>query len=332
MRRLLAILAVVAVALTTVMGIAFAASQKAIVVGLAWNRKDQALIVAWEDYMKKYSQEYGKKIGREFKWIVNVADGDPARQDANIRDLISLKVDVIVTRPEDAAAIGAAIRAAKAAGIPIMTFDRESSTEQPDAHVGADSYTQALTTAYTFAGLLMGKGIKGKVIELMGDLRDINAVNRSKAWHQVEEELGAWETVVQVPTEWNPEKFYTGALAALKAHPDANAMFVASDFAFSAVQRALREVGRWAPQGQPGHLFIAAQDVNPQGYEAMARGYIDVATTYDAWFHAVKAVEVIARLASGEKLHGQKFLVAGRVATPQNVTKLEYMWARDYKD
>ena len=38
------------------------------------------------------------------------------------------------------------------------------------------------------------------------------------------------------------------------------------------------------------------------------------ATTYDAGFQAVEAVEVIARLDNGEK-----FLVPGRVAMPQNI-------------
>lgn len=332
MKKIAVFLVLAAVLFGMLAGSALAAAKKPIVVGLSWNRKDQSIIVAWEDYMKKYSKEYGNKIDREFKWIVNVADGDPARQDANIRDLISLKVDVIITRAEDAAAIGAAIKAARAAGIPVVTFDRESSTVPPDAHVGGDSYDQALSTGRAFAKLLQEKGIKGKVIELLGDLRDVNAVNRSKGWHDAEKETGAWETIVQVPTEWNPEKFYSGAVAALASRPDANALFVASDFAFSAVVQALKKAGRLAPTGKKGHVWVAAQDVNPQGLEGLENGYIDVVTTYDAWLHAVKAVEVIARLAAGEKLGGQKFLVGGRVATPENVAGLENLWARDYKD
>lgn len=331
MKKLAVVVVAILMLVSTMVEVGMSAG-KPIVVGLSWNRKDQSLITAWEDYMKAYSKEYGNKIGREFRWICNVADGDPTRQDANIRDLISLKVDVIVTRPEDAATIGSAIKAAREAHIPIVTFDRECSTETPDAHVGADSFDQAVTTARAFAEILKKNGVKGKVIELMGDLRDINAVNRSNGWHQVEKELGAWETIVQVPTEWNPEKFYSGLRAALAAHPEANALFVASDFCFSAVQKALEEAGRWAPRGKPGHMWIATQDVNPQGFEAMSKGYIDVATTYDCWFHAQKVVEVVARLANGEKLNGQKFLVPGRVATPDNVAKMENLWARDYQD
>jgi ABC-type sugar transport system substrate-binding protein len=311
---------------------AFGADKKKVVVGLSWNEKMHSLTQAWEDYMKLYSKEYGDEQGVEFQWIVNVADSNPAQQASNIEDLINQEVDVIIARAHDAAAIGASVKAAQDAGIPFVTFDRESSTAPPNAHVGADSYNQAISTAEYFADLVKEKGIEAKVIELMGDLRDMNAVYRSKGWHKVEEDQGAWETIIQVPTEWNPEKFMTGTANALEAHPEANAMFIASDFCFSAVQSALEIAGRWAPTGQEGHMWIAAQDVNPQGYEGMVNGYIDVATTYDAYFHSVEAVKVIARLAAGEDLGGNKFLVAGRVATPENVKDMKNMWARDYKD
>jgi ABC-type sugar transport system substrate-binding protein len=303
-----------------------------VVVGFSWNEKMHALIQAWEDYMQQYGEEYGKENDIQFEWIFNVADSDPAQQASNIEDLINMGVDIIGAKTHDAAAIGASVKAAHDAGIPFVTFDRESSTETPDAHVGADSYNQAISTAEYFADLLEEKGIEGKAIELMGDLRDMNAVFRSDGWHKIEEERGAWETVIQVPTEWNPEKFMTGTANALEAHPEANCMFIASDFCFTSVQAALENAGRWAPAGEPGHMWIAAQDVNPQGYEAMIDGYIDVATTYDAYFHSVEFVKVIGRIAKGEDLQGQKFLVAGRVATPENVQEMENMWARDYKD
>ncbi|MEN3187012.1 MAG: sugar ABC transporter substrate-binding protein [Atribacterota bacterium] len=313
-------------------GVTFGETRK-VKVGLSWNEKLHALIQAWEDYMIRYSKEYGPQKGLEFEWVVTVADSDPVQQAANIENLIAQGVDIIIARAHDAAAIGASIKAAREAGIPFVTFDRESSTEVPTAHVGADSYNQAVTTALYFAGLLKGLGIKGKVIEVMGDLRDMNAVYRSNGWHYVEDQLGAWETIAQVPTEWNPEKFYTGLKNALQANPEANALFVHSDFAFSAVEKALAEVGRLAPAGDPNHIWIAAQDINPQGYEAMVKGYLDVATTYDAYFHAVEAVKVLTSILLGEKIpEGQKFLVAGRVATPDNVEKLENMWAREYKD
>lgn len=333
MKKWILFVVIVTMVMSTTIANSVFADMRKVRVGLSWNEKLHSLIQAWEDYMIQYSKEYGKEKGLEFEWIVTVADSDPIQQAANIENLIAQGVDIIVARPHDAAAIGASIRAAHDAGIPFVTFDRECSTKKPTAHVGADSYNQAMTAALYFAGLLKGLGIKGKVIEVMGDLRDMNAVYRSKGWHYIEDLLGAWKTITQVPTEWDPEKFYTGVKNALQAHPEANALFVHSDFCFSAVEKALAELGRLAPAGDPRHVWIAAQDVNPQGYDAMIKGYIDVATTYDAYFHAVKLVEVVTSILLGEEIpKGQKFLVPGRVAVPENVERLDNMWARDYRD
>jgi len=311
---------------------AFAAEPKQLVVGLSWNEKRQSLVQAWEDYMKLYGEQYGKEKNVKFTWIVNVADSNPSHQASNIEDLLNQKVNVIVARPHDGAAIGASIKAAHDRNVRFITFDRASSTRKPDAHVGADSYTQALTTGEAFAKLLTEKGIRGQCIELMGDLRDQNAVNRSKGWKDAEAKYGAWKTITQVPTEWNPEKFRTGTANALKAHPEANCMFVASDFCFTAVQSALEDAGKWKPTGQPGHMWVAAQDVNPLGYIAMQGGYIDVATSYDAYFHAVELVKVLGMIAAGQDPGGKDFLVPGRVATPATLKGMEHMFAAEYKE
>ncbi len=268
----------------------------------------------------------------KFQWIVTVADGDLTREASNIQDLINQDVDVIVAWAKDSSAIGSSISSAHDAGIKFVTFDHKStSSEKPDAHVGADSYHQAITTAEEFAKILKEANVQGKVIELMGDLGDENALARSKGWKEIEEKTGQWKTIVQVPTEWKPEKFKSGLANALAAHPDANAIFLGSDFAFAAVQAALEEAGRWAPTGDPKHMWIATQDVMPQGYEGMVKGYIDVGTTYDAYNHAMELVKVIADLAQGnptEEVH----LVPGRIATPKNIESLDNMWSRDYKD
>ena len=304
-----------------------------VVIGFSWNEKAHALIQAWQDYMVAYSQEAAPKYGFEVEWVFNVADSDPLQQASNIEDLINQGVNLIGARAHDAAAIGASVVAAQEAGIPFITFDRESSTAAPSVHVGADSYTQAVTTAEKFKEILEANGVTdAKCIELQGDLRDQNAVYRSQGWQEVEAKYGAWETVLQVPTEWNPEKFLSGTAAALEAHPEANCMFVASDFTFKSVEQALEAAGKLIPAGQEGHIWIAAQDLNPQGYTAMKNGYIDVATTYDAYFHSVEFVNAALRLLAGEELGVKKILVPGRVATPDILDSMPNMWALDYQE
>jgi ABC-type sugar transport system substrate-binding protein len=72
------------------------------------------------------------------------------------------------------------------------------------------------------------------------------------------------------------------------------------------VQTALEKPGKLHPTGEEGHIWIAAQDVNPQGYDALMNGYIDVVTTYDAYFHAVELVVMAVRLAEGEPVGAPK--------------------------
>ncbi len=308
-----------------------AASVKTVKVCVSWNEKIHSLIQAWQDYMQSYGETYGPQNGVKFEWIVNVANSDTTQQANNIQDCINQKVDVIVARAEDAAAIGASIDAAKAAGIPFITLDRTSSGSQPTTHVGEDSYGQALSTANAFADLLTKNNVQGKCIELEGDLLDNNAVLRHKGWSEVEAAKKAWTTVAVVPTEWKADKFYSGALNALQAHPEANCMYVASDFTFSSVEQALQEVGKLAPTGDPKHIWVAAEDVNPQGYEAMQKKYIDVGTTWEAWDVAVKLDQVIVKITNGETVDAQS-LITGRLATPDTVMTLEHLYAKEYTD
>ena len=306
---------------------------KTVKVCVSWNEQIHSLIKAWEDYMQTYGTTSGLKNGVMFEWIINVANSDAVQQANNIQDCINQKVDVIVARAEDSGTIGASIAAAKAANIPFITLDRvaAASGPQPTAHVGEDSYKQALSTATAFAKLLKDKGVQGKCIEFEGDLLDMNAVFRHQAWTEVEKSEVAWTTVATVPTQWKPELFYSGGLNALQAHPEANCIYTASDFTFSSIENALQAVDKLAPTGDPKHVWVAADDLHPQGYAAMVKKYIDVGTTFEVYDQAVLLVDVLTKIALGQPVDASN-LVSGRLATPDMVEKMSHLYARDYTD
>ena len=93
--------------------------------------------------MPSEGKTQGEAAGVNLKWVINVADANPSRQASNIEDLIKQSMNLIVARPEDASAIAASIRAAKAANIPFITFDRPSKTTKPTVHVGGGSVCRA---------------------------------------------------------------------------------------------------------------------------------------------------------------------------------------------
>ena len=302
-------------------------------VGFSLDTKESSLQTAWEAFLKSEGEAQGKAAGYEFEWTINVANADPARQAANIDDLITAGVDVIIARAFDSGAIGTSIKAAQEANIPFITFDRGSTSGKPTAHVGGDSYDQARSTGLAFADILKKAGIHGKCIELQGMLTDINAVNRSKAWNEVAKQTGQYETVVQVPTEWNPELFLSGLTNALTARPDANCVFAASDFAFPSIQAALEKADRWAPTGQPKHMWLATTDLLSAAVKPMENGYIDVSTTWDAYLQAKEAVRVIIALKKGEdpKCGPDGCLAKGRTVTPATIKDTPNLWSRDFQ-
>jgi len=305
------------------------------VVGVSWDEKSIPLIQAWEDYMIAEAALVGPKSGLNFEFVINVADLDPTRQAANIEDLIQQDVDVILARAKDGAAIGSSIRAAHEAKIPFVVFDRKSLTEeQGDAYVGGDSYLQGRSTAEALAKLLKENGIKGKCIEVMGDLKDNNAVLRSQALNEVAAETGAFTVVTKVPTEWDPQKFLSGITNALQAYPDADCMFLASDFAWSAVQAALETHDRYKKTGEKGHIIMATCDLFPDALVAMEKGYIDVSTTWDAYLHAKALVDVLTKIGTGANPDPTKkgILVPGRLVYPSTLAGTQNIWSRDYAD
>ena len=302
-------------------------------VGFSLDTKESTLETAWETFLKSEGEVQGKAAGYEFQWTINVANADPARQAANIDDLITAGVDIIIARAFDSGAIGTSIKAAKDASIPFITFDRGSTSGKPTAHVGGDSYDQARSTGLAFADILKKAGIHGKCIELQGMLTDINAVNRSKAWNEVAKQTGQYETIVQVPTEWNPELFLSGLTNALTAKPEANCVFAASDFAFPSIQAALEKADRWAPKGQPKHMWLATADLLTAAVKPMEDGYIDVSTTWDAYLQAKEAVRVIIAIKKGEdpKCGADGCLAKGRTITPTTIKNTPNLWSRDFK-
>lgn len=314
--------------------IAVPAMAEDLTIGFSWNSKTQPLEQAWEDYILSEAKTQGEAAGYTIKLIFNVADGDPSRQANNIEDLITQGVDMIAARAEDAGAINASIRAAKAAGVPFITFDRKSDSVAPTAHVGGDSYDQALTTATKFADLLAEKGVTGQCIELQGALTDINAVNRSKGWNEIANGREEISTLTQVPTEWNPELFRSGLANALRANPEANCAFIASDFAITAVQAALEEAGKWAPTGDnDNHFWLATQDLLPVAVPLMEGGFIDVSTSYDAFAHAQELVRVAIAIKKGEDpgCADDGCLAKGRVVTQDTLGTIENLWSKSYK-
>jgi len=272
----------------------------------------------------------GEKLGKTVKVQMVVADGDVGRQNAQIRDLIGLQPAVIFVAPKDSKAIVSSIAAAQAQNIPVVTHMRDSDPEaavRPVTFLGIDAFDQGYSTAKKLFEIMEADGVDPKVINVMGDLGDENAVLRSEGLKKAAEEAGA-EVVQDVPTGWNPDKALSGLSAAIQANPEANAVFVGSDHLIQGVRTALERADRWAPRGDPKHMYLGSQDVFPIAIEMIEQGYIDANTAYDIGVISKQAAAVVEAILAGEAVE-PSYAMKGRVATAENIADMPDLWSRE---
>jgi D-xylose transport system substrate-binding protein len=78
-----------------------------------------------------------KKLGAEVS--VQSADGDSAKQVAQIENLISKKVDALVIVPKDQSTLTNVLKEAKKAGIKVVSYDRLIKSPDVDVYISFDN-------------------------------------------------------------------------------------------------------------------------------------------------------------------------------------------------
>lgn len=311
-----------------------AGGDKTLTIGMSWAHLNDSLFYAMRDTLEKAVKELAPDRGySKVEWIHVVANDDVQKQAADISDLITKKVDLIVSYAYDSKAIQSSIEEAHAAKIPFICYDRDAAAEgtQPDAFIGLDTVDQAYTTGVALFKKMQDAGVKPtKVISIVGDLADQNALNRIEGFKKAAAEYGV--TITQeVPSEWNADKALAGFSAAFQANPDCNTVLIASDFIITAVQSVLEKAGKWIPAGEAGHVWVGSQDVFPAGLQFIRDGYIDYDTAYDLWNIALEFAPVAFDLVDGKDLKNPKIKVPGRVVGKDNVDTIDNLWAREYE-
>lgn len=114
--------------------------------------------------------------------LFTTAENDGKRQARQIDSMIAQKVDLIVVAPDNVNDVTPAIERAYRAKIPVILFDRRSSTSHYTASIGGDNVEAGREVARFMADKLKGNGI---VVEITG-LQDASPViDRHRGFNEV---------------------------------------------------------------------------------------------------------------------------------------------------
>src|SRR5687768_7879535 len=141
-----------------------------------------------------------------------VSNMDDNRQYQQVQSMIQRGVDGIIIVHTDDKAVIPAVRAANAAGVPIVHFNRPPApSDAYSVAVVADNRKLMEDTVTELMRVARQRGGKYQAALLVGDLGDANAVDRRAGFDQVIAKHGdIVEVVARIATEWNADKAFAG--------------------------------------------------------------------------------------------------------------------------
>ncbi len=271
-------------------------------------KQDTPLIgIAFETLQTEYWVASVEAIKAECRkhqvdFLVAIANGDANRQFDQVNSFIARQVDGIIIAPKDAHTVIPVIKAANRADTPIVIYNRIPAENKGEyTTVVADNYDIAKNTVRYMCELARTSQKNHQALILVGDLSDINAVNRRRGFlDAVKEYPKVVEVVAEVPTEWNQEKALAGVTNALQAHPDINFIFSSSDFLFPSVISALRTAGKYHPIGHEKHVILGGFDGDHLAYKMLRNKYLDADGVQDVFYECAASVQAVLKQMKGE--------------------------------
>jgi ABC-type sugar transport system substrate-binding protein len=248
------------------------------------------------------------------------ADGDAAKFQADIEDLIAQKVDGVIISGAWLEQAPAALDALKAAKIPTVLVDRlftQGASQAYTAYIGPDNYTIGKQDGEYIAKRINGEGI---VVELRGGPADNSiGLNRSKGVNDILATYPGIKVIIAPDFGgWSADGGITLMEDLLAANPKIDAVFCENDSMCLGAQKAISDAGR------ADEMFLVGVDGEAAALEAIknntnyaATGLNNSDTIGRAAFHTLMDI-----LAGATPATQDNFLPSPLI-TVDNVTKFQ---------
>ncbi len=215
--------------------------------------------------LSKAAEEKAAELGIELV-PMHLTAYEAAGQIAILEDLVRQKVDAIVIAPVDSQSLVPAIEEANQAGIPVVAVDVEVWGGEIACSVQTDNLKGGELAGEYIAQQL---GYRGKVINIGGSQADQAFLHRSEGMCNVLDRYEDLEVVYEKETGWTVEEGRQVTAEALRAHPEAEALFAVNDPLLLGALQAVKEAGKL------DQMLIVGFDVLPEVLVLIDKGEID---------------------------------------------------------
>lgn len=275
-----------------------------IVIGASMLSLQSEFVVNVKDAMVDHAGE------KNIKLIVNDAQRTADKQVQQIESFISQKVDAIILNPCEVEASSPAVEKAKAAGIPVINVNSETSAT-PDGFVGSHDEESGEIAMEQIAKLLEGKGNVVIIDGYMGQAAQIkraigakNVLNKYPDIKVLAEQTADWDRAKAMSLMENWIQSYGDKINAVFAHNDEMGMG-----ALQALEQAKLK----------SKVAVVSIDAIADALQAVKDGRLDATVYQDAKGQGAGAIDMAIQLVKKEPVENKSVFIPFQLVTKENI-------------
>lgn len=237
--------------------------------------------------LKEGAEAKAKELGIEL--IVLDSQNDPSKDMANVEDLITQGVSLILLNPTDSDAVANAVKAANNAKIPVITLDRAANGGEVISHVASDNIAGGKMAADFINEKLAGKG---NIIELQGIAGTSAARDRGQGFNEQLATFAGFKVVASQPADFDRTKGLTVTENLLQAQPDVQAIFAHNDEMALGALQAVEASGK--------KILVVGFDAIDDAVKSVADGKMAATVAQQPELIGALGVETAVKVINGE--------------------------------
>ncbi|HJR23007.1 MAG TPA: sugar ABC transporter substrate-binding protein [Dongiaceae bacterium] len=251
-------------------------------------------------------EKFLKDVG--YEPVTLNADNKTDLQQSQMNDVINLKPKAIVLAAVDFNALQPSIEKARAAGIPVMIFDRQITATPSDFTSVAGTVEIGYVAAGEIQRLLKEKNgdVKGKVLQVLGDPADPYTLDIQKGFEERMKEFSGVEIISLPAMQWEASNAGTIVADQLLANPDIDLIFVHAAHLAVAAVASLEAKGK-----KPGDVLLVSSNGAPVGLDLIRKGWEQVEVEQPLYAQAAAIGMFADKVANKEEIKPGKYNVLG---------------------
>ena len=255
-------------------------------------------------------EKFLKDVG--YETVTLNADNKTDLQQSQMNDAILLKPSAIVLAAVDFNALQPSIEKARAAGIPVIIFDRQITATPSDFTSVAGTVEIGYKAAGEIQRLLKEKNgdVKGKILQVLGDPADPYTLDIQKGFEEKMKDFPGAQIISLPAMAWEASNAGTIVSDQMLANPDIDLIFLHAGHLSVAAVASLEAKGK-----KPGEVMMISSSGVPVALDLIRKGWLNAEVEQPLYAPAAAIAMFADKIVNKQEIKAGTYKVLGLDST-----------------